>query len=70
MDGYSVARTLRRHPDLGKAPIVVVTPHAMIGDRGKALEAGCTAYVEKPINPETFVEEIRRHLRPRSPSPP
>ena len=39
-------------------PIVALTIYAMIGDREKALAAGCTGYIEKPINPETFVTEI------------
>ncbi len=62
MDGYAVAQELRRNPALDGVPIVAVTSYAMVGDRERALEAGCDGYVEKPINPETFVEEIRRHL--------
>jgi two-component system, cell cycle response regulator DivK len=42
---------------------VGVTSHAMMGDRYKALEAGCDGYIEKPINPETFVANIEQHLR-------
>jgi two-component system cell cycle response regulator DivK len=62
MDGYAVARALRGNPALKDTPIVAVTSYAMSGDREKALAAGCTAYVEKPINPETFVTEIERYL--------
>lgn len=58
MDGYSVARALRGHPELQAVPIVAVTSYAMAGDREKAIESGCTGYIEKPINPETFVAEI------------
>jgi two-component system, cell cycle response regulator DivK len=58
MDGYTVARALRRNESLRETPIVAVTSYAMPGDREKALEAGCTGYIEKPIDPETFVEEI------------
>jgi len=35
----------------------------MPGDREKALAAGCTGYLEKPIDPERFVDDIRRALR-------
>ena len=28
----------------------------------KATEAGCIGYIEKPINPETFIDEIKKHL--------
>ncbi|MBN1424072.1 response regulator [Candidatus Fermentibacteria bacterium] len=64
MDGYDVARTLRQNPDLLRIPIVAVTSYAMPGDREKTLAAGCTGYIEKPINPATFVAEIRGHLPP------
>lgn len=63
MDGYSVARALRENESLSDTPIIAVTSYAMPGDREKALEAGCTGYLEKPINPDTFIEEIERYLR-------
>jgi two-component system, cell cycle response regulator DivK len=62
MDGYAVARALRKYDALRSTPIVAVTSYAMPGDREKALEAGCTGYIEKPINPETFVAEVERAL--------
>jgi CheY-like chemotaxis protein len=62
MDGYAVARELRRRGL--ETPVVAVTSYAMAGDRDKALEAGCDGYVEKPIDPETFVAEIERFLPP------
>ena len=60
MDGYSVARELGRIETLRSIPIIAVTSYAMVGDREKCLEAGCSGYVEKPIDPETFVTELRR----------
>lgn len=60
MDGYAVARALRTIDTLRTTPIIAVTSYAMVGDREKALSAGCTGYLEKPINPETFVAEIER----------
>jgi len=62
MDGYTVARALRQNQALRDTPIIAVTSYAMPGDREKALEAGCTGYIEKPINPETFVAEVERAL--------
>jgi two-component system cell cycle response regulator DivK len=62
MDGYAVARALRKHDALRGTPILAVTSYAMPGDRERALEAGCTSYIEKPINPETFVDEVERAL--------
>jgi CheY-like chemotaxis protein len=62
MDGYAVARQLRTNPDLADIPIVAVTSYAMAGDREKALAAGCTGYIEKPINPDTFMQQVEQHL--------
>jgi CheY-like chemotaxis protein len=58
MDGYAVASALRDIESLQQAPIVAVTSYAMAGDRERALAAGCNGYVEKPIDPDTFVSEI------------
>lgn len=63
MDGYAVARQLRTNPDLAKTPIVAVTSYAMAGDRDKALGAGCTGYIEKPINPDTFMQQVEQHFQ-------
>ena len=64
MDGYAVARALRQHEALQGIPIIAVTSYAMPGDREKALASGCTGYIEKPINPETFVAEMEQALAP------
>jgi two-component system cell cycle response regulator DivK len=58
MDGYAVARELRQNAALHQTPIVAVTSYAMAGDREKALAAGCTGYIEKPIDPATFIDEL------------
>ncbi len=62
MDGYAVARALRAIESLQLTPIVAVTSYAMVGDREKCLAAGCNGYIEKPINPETFVAEFSTFL--------
>ncbi len=62
MDGYAVARELRKDRKLHGIPIVAVTSYAMVGDRERVLAAGCMGYIEKPINPMTFVTEIEQYL--------
>ncbi len=62
MDGYTVARALRSNPELSVIPIVAVTSYAMTGDREKAFESGCTGYIEKPINPLSFAQQIENYL--------
>ena len=69
MDGYTVARNLRSISLLDTVPIVAVTSYAMVGDREQVLASGCDGYIEKPINPDTFISEIETYLnRPRGPS--
>jgi two-component system, cell cycle response regulator DivK len=65
MDGYAVARALRRMEALGATPIIAVTSYAMPGDRERCIAAGCTGYIEKPIDPDTFVAEVEGFLRGR-----
>ncbi len=62
MDGYAVARALRENDALRHTPILAVTSYAMAGDRERALGAGCSGYIEKPINPDTFVAEMEALL--------
>jgi CheY-like chemotaxis protein len=71
MDGHAVARALKGDADLTRIPVIAVTSYAMVGDREKCLAAGAEGYIEKPINPETFVDEIERFLPPagKAPSP-
>lgn len=62
MDGHAVARALRADPATRALPVVAVTSHAMPGDREAALSAGCTGYIEKPIDPDTFVSQVQEHI--------
>ncbi len=62
MNGYDVARALRRDASLSSIPIVAITSYAMPGDREKALEAGCNGYIKKPIDPDTFLGEVESYL--------
>jgi CheY-like chemotaxis protein len=58
MDGYAVARRLRATAGLQFVPIVAVTSYAMAGDRERCIEAGCDGYLEKPIDPDSFVRDV------------
>jgi len=69
MDGHAVARALKSDPRLKSIPIVAVTSYAMVGDREKIFAVGAEGYIEKPINPETFVTEVERFLRPPEKEP-
>lgn len=69
LDGYSVARALRDHSQLRDTPIIAVTSYAMPGDHEKALQAGCSGYIEKPIDATTFVAEMESILQRSSENP-
>ncbi len=62
VDGYTVAQELSSNPALADVPIVAVTSYAMAGDRERVLAAGCTGYIEKPIDPETFMDQVEAYL--------
>ena len=70
MDGYAVASALKSDPQLKAIPIIAVTSYAMFGDREKCLSAGAEGYLEKPINPETFVDEVEHFLPSSRTEPP
>ena len=50
LDGLEVTRKLRQSPEFSHIPIIAITAYAMKGDEQKAIEAGCDAYLSKPIN--------------------
>lgn len=55
IDGLTVARTVRSSPRHPQPVIVAVTASAMKTDVAAALEAGCDAFVSKPINTRTLI---------------
>jgi len=62
MDGWTAARTIKSEPALAEIPIIALTAHAMSGDRERALEAGCSDYISKPINLRDLMSKLRQYL--------
>ena len=58
IDGLEATRRIRASEADGDIPIIAITSFAMYGDSDMVLDAGCTAYLEKPIDPLTIVENI------------
>ncbi|GAB4362542.1 MAG: response regulator [Deltaproteobacteria bacterium] len=62
MSGHEVARRMKSAEATRKIPLMAVTSYAMKGDRETILAAGFDHYVEKPIDPDRFLEAVRTFL--------
>jgi CheY-like chemotaxis protein len=62
LDGWQLARILKREAVSRQIPLFAVTAHAMPGDREKALAAGCDEYFTKPIDFSALIRLIARYL--------
>lgn len=63
MDGLTATAKIRSIPEISSVPIVALTANAMTGDREKTLDAGCDGYISKPIDVDTFVDQLTKFLR-------
>ena len=63
MDGLSATKIIKEDPALKDIPIVALTSYAMQGDQEKALAAGCTGYITKPIDTRNFLETVSQYLK-------
>lgn len=65
VDGWTVAKKVRTSSAsaLQNVPIIAVTAHAMRGDKQRAMEAGCSAYLSKPISPRELARKVGSMLR-------
>ncbi|MBN1657774.1 MAG: response regulator [Anaerolineae bacterium] len=62
MDGYEVATRLRAIPAVHGVPIVALTANVMKGDRERALEAGCSGYIQKPLDVDLLPTQVASFL--------
>ena len=58
VDGWEVARRLKADESTQSIPIIALTAHAMVGDRERALAAGCDDYDTKPIDLRRLLDKI------------
>ena len=63
IDGLTLIRSIRNHPQFRTLPILVVSGYAFQADRQKALSAGATDYMVKPIMPATLSSKILSLLK-------
>ena len=63
MDGLEATQRIRESEANGDIPIIALTSFAMPADKDKAMAAGCTSYIPKPIDVNHFITEIEKYLK-------
>lgn len=61
-DGWELTRDIKSQESTAHIPIIAVTAHAMVGDREKALAAGCDDYESKPVDFPVLLDKIESLL--------
>jgi CheY-like chemotaxis protein/signal transduction histidine kinase len=63
MDGWDTTRKIKADPSVENIPVIALTAHVSREDQARAKAAGCAEYLTKPVERETLLEAVRRHLR-------
>jgi two-component system cell cycle response regulator DivK len=63
MDGFEVMTRLRSMPMTASVPVIALTAMVMKGDRERTLEAGCSSYIEKPIDVDLLPAQVASVLQ-------
>lgn len=63
MDGWTAAKHLKADHTVSHIPVIALTAHAMLGDREKALAAGCDDYLSKPINLRELAGKLSQYVK-------
>ena len=69
MDGWTATRTIKSLDETCAIPVVALTAHALVGDREKALEAGCDEYETKPVELQRLEAKMQKLLSERAAAP-
>nr|WP_272210616.1 response regulator [Marinicella sp. W31]MDC2876517.1 response regulator [Marinicella sp. W31] len=62
ISGLEIAHELKADRTLAKIPVVAVTAFAMRGDEERIREAGCDAYLSKPVSVPNFIKTVKTYL--------
>lgn len=66
IDGYELTRRLKAAATTAAVPVIAVTANAMSGDESRALAAGCSGYIAKPIDVRLFPDQVASFLPDRA----
>lgn len=61
-DGWQATKEIKANPDTKDIPVIALTAHAMVGDKKRALDAGCNDYISKPIDMMDLIKKVQEHL--------
>lgn len=64
ISGLDITRKIKADPEMKHIPVIAVTAFAMKDDEDKILQAGCEAYLSKPIAIDQFLNTVRRFIEP------
>lgn len=70
MDGLTLTRQLKAQPRYASMPIVAMTAFAMKGDEQKALDAGCSGYITKPVDTRRLPSRVAEYIAAARNTPP
>jgi CheY-like chemotaxis protein len=63
IDGFELARQLKRDPRFADIPIIAMTASGLLQDEERARLVGCDGFLEKPFENETLVSTVAHYMR-------
>ena len=60
LNGWEVTKIVRANEETRHIPIIALTAHALVTDKQRGLDAGCNAYLTKPVNFDRLVNKIHQ----------
>lgn len=67
IDGWEATRRIKADPATADVPVVALTAHAMVADRQRCLDAGCSEFETKPIDLARLLDKMQALLAARTP---
>lgn len=61
MDGYEFCRLVRHNPETSRVPVIMLTGKDGFFDKIRGRLAGTSAYLAKPLQPETLLRVVEKH---------